>query len=108
MLRTRLRQAEAWLLLGAIQGLVGLLVLLLPVSGEWILLEALVGVCLVQWLVLRQTGRQAGWWLLAYGLGWAAAIAALALLLTIPLTGLFVGALLGAVTGVVLIPVLGA
>jgi hypothetical protein len=115
VLQPRLRGAVAWLLLSAIQGLIAFLLVVtldptaLLVAGWFVLgalLLILVAVGLIQWLVLRQAGRQAGWWLLAYGLSWGLGIAALSLIMGTPAAGVVLGALFGAITGVALVWIL--
>ena len=97
----------AWLLSSAIQGLVAFLLLFLPAIMGRASAAVLVAVGLGQWLVLRQEGRQAGWWLPAYALSWGLGLAAFGAILSTPVPGAQLGALFGAITGAALVWILG-
>jgi hypothetical protein len=98
VLRQRLRQAGWWILASAVGWTAswGIALALAP-QGIGMLTEPLVGAAMgtLQWLVLRQQLRQAGWWIVISILGW-----------TVALTGLagqvLAGAVVGAVTGIAL------
>jgi len=107
VLQPRLSGAVAWLLLSLIQALVAVLQVLLSALSGWILGGVVLAVGLGQWWVLQQANRQAGWWLLAYGLSWGLALVASDLILGTPAAGAVIGTLFGIITGVALVWILG-
>jgi hypothetical protein len=98
VLRQYLRRAGWWILASAVGWAGGWWIVFAVAPQEiGVLTEPLLGAAMgtLQWLVLRRTLRQAGWWIVVSALGWTVALTGL--------TGqLVVGAVVGAVTGIAL------